>query len=49
MEEWGNLLPIKKKLGVGYNGSELRGFELMMVQDSATTNLVYVNADKISD
>ena len=49
IEEWGNLSAIKKTLGVGYSGKELKGFEMMMVRDSVTTNLVYVNADKIGD
>lgn len=49
VEEWGNLSAIKKTLGVGYSGAELKGFEMMMVKDSVTTNLMYVNADKIVD
>ena len=49
VDEWGNMTAIKKKKGVSYSGAELKGFEMMMVQDSSTTNLVFVDVDKISD
>ena len=49
VDEWGNMTAIKKKKGLGYSGTELKGFEMMMVQDSNITNLIFVDVDKISD
>lgn len=50
VKEWDeNLKPIKEFKGKGYGGSEMANLKFEVLQDSTTTEFVYVSVDEIVD